>query len=201
MLHEVNEFFNQQKEQGKDIYIVLPESGKSFGFVSSIYAQFFGFDAKKIISIEDVQDRKRDKNCLFVVLDDLAATGGSLFDAHKEFKKINPQGEVCYFPLLCTEEVISRFSKVLAEENQYNFCSVQCISSLKNTRFWNSLDGITKSRMASDLGRLGYGNMGLAVVLPHSIPNNDLELLEPGMPLANLLSFARKDSSRQLRME
>jgi hypothetical protein len=201
LLKEADRFLKDSVSEGKEVYLVVPEALKSFGYVSSIYAQFFDFPACNIISLDQLDLHRRKANVKFVIMDDLAGTGGSLVDIHKQLKTKRLEGEVCYMPLIATDVVIEKFEKLLRSQSKYTMAVVDKIESLHNTRFWKNLDGITKDRLTADLGRLGYGHLGLTIVLPHSIPNNVLELLEAGSPLAKLLSLAKKDSSRELRLE
>ena len=196
----------------KDVLLTYVDGeGKSGAGYASLYAEENGIAAECVIAPGDFRSRfnKHVKHngevAAIIIMDDIAATGKSLSaNVDKflsEFDDLLQSKMVRVITLVATElgqrTILRSLENVKGVDIDFRSCEIlqqQRFAFPNDAIVWSSKEEEWRARvLCTDIGGkiykrcpLGYGNLGLLVVFPATVPNNSLPLLH---------SFARTGSN------
>lgn len=189
--------------------------GKSGASHASMYAEENGIAAECVVSRSDFSSRyehhvsKHGRPAALVMIDDIAATGGSLAGNIEVFIQENRSAVENLIIRIVTltatstaQQAIDRKLRTFDELNiEFRSCEVISDANIAfpdGTAGWRTQEERERAKaLCIDLGKhiykaspLGYGGLGLLIVFPTTVPNNSLPILH---------SFSRTGSSRPWR--
>lgn len=193
----------KKNDRRRDLLITyIDGEGKSGAQYASMYAEENNIAAQSIISPENFADRMQRYESEFgevkaiVIIDDVVATGTSLSSNLRKFVTANAD------PIRrCAIRVVSLFSTATGDNqiratmrelghSDLEYRSCQVLGELqyafpKSMQVWADESEEERARaLITDLGStiyrtqpLGFGELGLLLVLPTTVPNNTLPIL------------------------
>lgn len=190
-------------ERRTDILVTYVDGeGKSGASYASLYAEENGIPADSVLGMGDFRkrfERHREKYgavAALILIDDIAATGSSLADNLKAFLTANADllvdTKVRIVTLVATREAQSAIGKRIQEfeglDVEFRTCEIVADEQYafpNSGQYWRSEEEESRARaLCINLGAriykqspLGYGNMGLLIVFPTTVPNNSLPIL------------------------
>lgn len=194
----------ERNERRKDLVVTYVDGeGKSGAYYAGLYAEENGIWNEAIISPSDFSSRltaytkSNSQNVQgIVVIDDVAATGRSLSTNLTEFVQNNreviggtPLRVVTLFSTAMADgEVNATLSKLALRDAQYRTCEIlpdRHFAFPTSTRVWSTVaEEVRAKALVTDIGTtiyptnpLGFGGLGLLLVLPTTVPNNTLPIL------------------------
>ena len=172
-----------QNKTMDDVLYYIPESSKSYEVINYLYAAENDIDPKKFVYNRRIGG-SRDKNSIFVILDDCALSGDSmtkaanLFGTSSYFR--NFDFDLVFCPIISTDEAAMK-AKNLSKLRLFHFlpidtCRIYDIHENENGLLKDgfSLDEIN---ILIDNVPRGYGDQFASIVFPYMIPDNSSELV------------------------
>ena len=203
----------QRNERRADVVVTYVDgAGKSGASYAALYAEANGIAAANVIAPDDFRrtferiSEKSGKPAAVIMVDDIAATGGTLADKISDFLEsygdMFSETKIRAVTLVATagaQEAINRRLEKFSEiDFDFRTCEVLSPDSYafpEEVSVWDSKDQEERAKaLCTNLGSrihkqrpLGFGALGLLVVFPTTVPNNSLPILH---------SFARLGSGQ-----
>ncbi len=202
-----------RNERRADLLITYVDgAGKSGAHYASLYAEVNGIDANNVIPPNGFREsfdeycRRRGTPSALIIVDDIAATGGTLSNKLAEFLTyygdLFKDIKIRAITLTATAEAQELINRRLEGFRELDVDLRTCETLSPSTyafdiykEGWSSEDQEERAKaLCINLGSrihkqrpLGYGGLGLLVVFPATVPNNSLPILH---------SFARAASGQ-----
>jgi hypothetical protein len=192
----------KQADRRNDVLVTFVDGeGKSGASYASLYAEENRIAADSVVSRGNlkarIEERVKDgiKPAMIVIVDDIAGTGRSLADNIEsffiEFKDDVADTKIRIVTLVATAEAQSVIgNKLQTIEADIEFRSCEILTSdlyafPAEGTVWKSAEQEARAKaLCVDLGAriyrrnpLGYGDLGLLIVFPTTVPNNSLPIL------------------------
>jgi len=198
------EFVTRRRgERRKDVVVTyIDGEGKSGASHASNYAEENRISADCVLSRAAFGDQFRkhieinQSPAAVVIIDDIAATGKSLASNIcsflDEFRSLLSGVKVRVLTLVATEaaqsKILARIGEIDEVDIDFRSCEIlppEAFAFPDNATVWRSSEEEARARaLCNDLGvriyprsPLGYGGMGLLVVVPTTVPNDSLPIL------------------------
>jgi len=199
--------FVRQKLTGRRVDVLLTYldgHGKSGEQITSVFAEENKISVKQICSRSELPSRlnkaisDRTPVSAIIIVDDLAATGGTLsrsvVEVESEVADLLIRGNtkllacVLYSTKAASERILESLRTIHAIESDFRvgeFLSPKLSAFSEQSAIWASEEERVRAKaLVSELGArvyktqpLGYGGMGLLLVFPATVPNNSLPIL------------------------
>jgi hypothetical protein len=208
-------------DRRRDILLVYVDGeGKSGPAYASLYAEENGIAAECVMSDENFQTqfaehcRQHGRPALIVIMDDIAATGTSLAgnlqrftgEFAAELRSIPVRAVTLVATQTGQNRILQAISRIEGVDIDFRNCEMLTKESFAfptEGQVWSSDEEEARAKaLCVDLGSkiyhknpLGFGNMGLLVVFPTTVPNNSLPILHsyarPGSGLSWVSLFPK----------
>lgn len=193
----------KRSDRRRDVLLTYVDGqGKSGANYASLYAEENGIAAECVIAPGDFRacfDKHVERNgsvAALIIMDDIAATGKSLsknVDVFlSEFGDLLQSTTVRVVTLIATESaqstLLRKIQRVEHIDIDFRSCEIlpkEAFAFPADAAVWSSEEEKARAKaLCIDLGSkiykrnpLGYGNMGLLIVFPTTVPNNSLPIL------------------------
>lgn len=208
-------------DRRRDILLVYVDGeGKIGPAYASLYAEENGIAAECVMSDENFQTqfaehcRQHGRPALIVIMDDIAATGTSLAgnlqrftgEFAAELRSIPVRAVTLVATQTGQNRILQAISRIEGVDIDFRNCEMLTKESFAfptEGQVWSSDEEEARAKaLCVDLGSkiyhknpLGFGNMGLLVVFPTTVPNNSLPILHsyarPGSGLSWVSLFPK----------
>jgi hypothetical protein len=168
------------------VYILIPEPGKSYGMLSMAHRAATGTPVNRYVTNADLAALGPDT--MVVIFDDVAGSGDSLVDASAEASGYyNYQGNLVVSPMVSTRSANDRFTtgdpttspptpSVVSQQPNTTWDPQQISTALTESNFFRALSPEQQANLLAVAGRLGWppqaGN-GLTMAFPYMAPDNN----------------------------
>ncbi len=156
---------------GRPMYFYVPKPEKSYGMMAMTHRTLTNTPAERYIDGPDgLAAADLPDNAVVVILDDVAASGGSLV---KAIAAMNYDGDVILAPLLAADKAIERFEKRDGIGDNVRFAPLKRAGSLKSSAFYQGLSHTDRFLLEKMMDFGWDGDSGLSVTFNYMAPNNN----------------------------
>jgi AAA+ ATPase superfamily predicted ATPase len=205
----------KSSDRRNDVLVTFVDGeGKSGASYASLYAEENRIAADSVVSRGNLKARIAEriengiKPAMIVIVDDIAGTGRSLAENVErfciEFKNDIAETKIRVVTLVATAEaqsVISDKLKTIEADIEFRSCEIlphELYAFPKEDTVWKTAEQEARAKaLCVDLGAriyrrnpLGYGDLGLLVVFPTTVPNNSLPILHSHSRTGSAVSWS-----------
>jgi len=184
-----------------DVIYIIPEERKSYDVINYLYACENNVPSDKFASLCEVYDYKNPKDKVFVILDDLSSTGGSIYDillSDSRFLFREDGFNLTFCPIFGTASAESMVSYAIKRSGVYNVSFIPVIKHNDIQRFFELHENAehgnegSKKELEEYSNKLkltekeinyleknlmpGCGSMRSFVSFPYMVPDNSCEV-------------------------
>lgn len=192
---------NRNQRRNDILVVYVDGEGKSGSAYASMYAEENRISAGSVCSVDSFKEKleghtkSHGRPAAIVIIDDITATGRSLEGNLRTFVSVHldsiGDAKLRAISIISTQAAYDRLTKALGSfEVDYDFRACEVIgdehrafppdrTGWQSEEMWERAKSLCHQLGASVYYKnpLGYGDMGLLVVFPTTVPNNSLPIL------------------------